>query len=183
MSSIIDNINMENKCKSPINIFLDTSIVNNLLDLDKQKNNDSTWGKNVSFLKMLIGGPVASGDMVLYVNPSVKHQINDTNDKKRKEELLIKFDEFKFEEFNLTIFPFSFPATFVTKEQIDLIETICKEHSKLERDRKIMSDAAFNEKIDALLTTDRKLAHQVRRIGKVRFMLPEELWECYWLFR
>ncbi len=173
------------KCnfKSPINIFIDTSIVNNLLDLDKREHNDPTWEKNVRFLKILISGPVMSGEMVLYVNPSVKNQINDMNDIKRKEELLSKFGEFKFEEFNLTIFPFTFPATFIAQEHSDLIETICKEHSKLESDRKIIADAAFNEKIHVLLTTDKNLAHQVRKIGKVRFFLPEELWECYSLSR
>ncbi len=163
----------------PINVFLDTSIVNNLLDIDEKKSNDLTWEKDKRFIKLLIDKPVALGDIILYVNPSVKDQIANTKDMKRKEDLIIKFNEFRFEEYNLTIFPFTFPATFITQEQSDFIDGICKKYPKLEKDRKIIAGSAFNNKINVLLTTDKKLAHQVRKIGEVSFMLPEELWNCY----
>jgi hypothetical protein len=163
----------------PINVFLDTSIVNNLLDIDKKESGDLTWEKNKRFTKLLIDNPVALGHMILYVNPSVKSQIGNTDDVKRKEELINKFNEFRFEECNFTIFPFTFPASFITQEQSDVIEDICKRYPNLEKDRKIIADSAFNDKINFLLTTDRKLAHQVCRVSKVRFMLPEELWDWY----
>jgi hypothetical protein len=79
----------------------------------------------------------------------------------------------------VTIFPIHFPATFMTTGQSEIIEEICRKHPHLETDRKIMADAAFNEKIDIFLTTDKDLAHQVIRIGKVKFMLPSELWNYY----
>ncbi|MFC1905529.1 hypothetical protein ACFLXL_01830 [Chloroflexota bacterium] len=170
---------MKNIVKYPLNVFVDTSIVNNLLDLNETRLADATWEANIKFIRILINGPVASGKMSLYVNPSVKHQINSTPNKERRDGLLLKFEEFKFEEFNLTIFPFSFPARFIAKEQGELIDNLCKKYPNLEKDRKIIADAAFNDKIDFLLTTDGDLAHQVRQIGNVRFMLPKELWDHY----
>ena len=165
------------KDKSPINVFVDTSIINNLFDLEQPRDDHPTWTQNVEYIELLLSGPISSGKIVLYVNPSVKQQISNTPDAKRRQELLSRFDELKLEEFNLTRFPFSFPGTFASKEQVDLIDSICIRHPKLERDWKIIGDAAFNDKIDILLTTDKKLAHQVAKIGKVSFMLPKELWE------
>jgi len=162
-----------------MNVFVETSIVNNVLDLEEKRQNNLTWKENIKYLKLLLGRPVATGDMVFYVNPSVKWQINNTKVKQRKEGLLDKFKEFQFIEFNLTIFPFRFPATFITKEQSVLIKQLCTAHPALGKDRKIIADAAFNKNIDVLLTTDKDLARQVCQLGKVKFMLPKELWDSY----
>lgn len=162
-----------------MNVFIETSIVNNLLDLEARRPNDATGQENTKYLELLLSGPVATKEMTFYVNPSVKWQINNTKDEQRKEALLAKFKEFQFTELNLTIFPFHFPAKFISEEQSALIEQLCKEHPALSRDRKIIADAAFNENIDILLTADKKLAHQVCQLGKVKFMLPKELWDSY----
>lgn len=102
-----------------MNVFIETSIVNNVLDLEERRPNETTGQENVKYLKLLLSGPVATGDMTFYVNPSVRWQINNTKDEQRKEGLLAKLKEFQFTEFNLTIFPFHFPAKFISKEQSD----------------------------------------------------------------
>ena len=77
----------------------------------------------------------------------------------------------------LSILPFQFPTTFVFEEQATFIQQLCTNHPALLRDQKIIADAVFNDNMDILLTTDRNLAHQVRQVGKVKFLLPKELWE------
>lgn len=150
-----------------------------MLDLNKRRPNDTTWQDNIKYLKLLLGESVANEDMIFYVNPSVSSQINNTKDEQRKKELLSKFKESQFTEFNVTIFPFRFPARFISKEQSATLNGLCTEHPALSRDRKIIADAAFNKNIDVLLTTDKNLAHQVKQLGKVKFMLPKELWDLY----
>ena len=162
-----------------MNVFIETSIVNNVLDLEEKRQNNLTWKENIKYLKLLLSRPVATGDMIFYVNQSVKWQINNTKVKQRKEGLLAKFNEFQFTEFNTTVFPWCFPVTFLSKDQSALLDKLCKEHPALSRDEKIMADAAFNKNIDVLLTTDKDLAHQVCQLGKVKFMLPKELWDSY----
>ncbi len=162
-----------------MNVFVDTSIVNYVLDLEEKRQNNPTKQEDIKYLKLLLGSPVATGDMTFYVNPSVKWQINNTPCKQRKEGLLTKFKEFQFIEFSSTSFPIVFPVVFMTEEQSALIKQLRTAHPKLGRDAKIMADAAFNNNMDVLLTTDRKLAHQVCQLGKVKFMLPKELWDSY----
>lgn len=162
-----------------MNVFIETSIVNNVLDLEESRPSDTTGQENSEYLKLLLSGPVATGEMIFYVNPSVRWQINNTKDEQHKEGLLAKLSEFEFTELNLTIFPFHFPAKFISKEQSALIDELCKDHPALFRDKKIIADAAFNEYINVLLTTDKNLAHQVCQLGKVKFMLPKELWDSY----
>ena len=160
-----------------MNVFVDTSIVNNLLDLEEHRENDPNWLENVKYLNLILKGSVAAGSVTLYVNPSIKQQIDNTKDEKRKTKLLEKFREFHFTEFNLTIFPFQFPAKFVSEEQATFIQELYTKHPALLRDQKIIADAAFNDNMDILLTTDKDLAYQVRQVGKVKFLLPKELWE------
>jgi len=105
-----------------MNVFVDTSIVNNLLDLEEHRENDPNWLENVKYLNLILKGSVAAGSVTLYVNPSIKQQIDNTKDEKRKTKLLEKFREFHFTEFNLTIFPFQFPAKFVSEEQATFIQ-------------------------------------------------------------
>jgi hypothetical protein len=162
-----------------MNVFIDTSIVNYMLELNKPRPNDTTWQDNIKYIEQLINGPVANGDIIFYVNPSVNSQINNTKNKKRKMVLLSKFKEFKFKEFNVTIFPFRFPATFISKKQSTMLNDLCTKHPALSNDRKIIADSAFNKNIDVLLTTDTNLAHQVKHLDGVKFMLPKELWDLY----
>ncbi|MFH0846947.1 MAG: hypothetical protein V1894_02670 [Chloroflexota bacterium] len=133
--------------------------------------------QDAKYLKMLLTDYVTSSKVTFFVNPSVKQQVDNTKDEKRRAVLLVKFHELHFTEFNLTVFPFHFPATFISKEQANFIDQLCTKHPKLLRDQKIIADAGFNDNIDVLLTTDKKLANQVRQVDHVKFQLPKELWE------
>ncbi len=161
-----------------MNVFVDTSIVNNLLDLE-ENNVSSLNAQDAKYLKLIFKDYVNANKVILFVSPSVKQQIDNTKekDKKRRVELLAKFHELHFTEFNLTIFPFQFPAKFISKEQATFIQQLCTKHPALRKDQKIIADAAFNDSIDVLLTTDKDLARQVCQVGKVKFLLPKELWE------
>ena len=86
-------------------------------------------------------------------------------------------EEFKFTEFNMTIFPFSFPAHFLSTTQKAQIQKLCMQHPALARDKKILADAAFSERIDVLLPTDRDLISQGAQLGRVSIMLPKQLWD------
>jgi hypothetical protein len=48
---------------------------------------------------------------------------------------------------------------------------------RLARDKKILAVAAFNERIDVLLATDRGLLSQGAQLGRVSIMLPKQLWD------
>jgi len=115
--------------------------------------------------------------MTFLVNPTVLSQIRDTPDFERRRKLSSIAERFRFTEFNVTIFPFSLPARFLSKEQKDEIQGICSQYTSLVRDQKILADAAFGEGIDVLLTTDRELTHKVPLIGRLKVMLPRDLWE------
>ena len=160
-----------------MNVFIDTSIVNCILDIEEDRPEDLIWQQDIKYIKLLLDGPVSRGEITFYVTPTVKWQIENTEDDKRRKGLQTIFEKFQFTEFNITVFPFHFPAKFISEEQGVLIEKICAEHPKLSLDRKIIADSAFDDNIDILLTTDRKLARQVGQIGKVRFMLPRQLWD------
>lgn len=159
-----------------MNVFLDTSIVNYILDLENERK-DKIWQENIKYLKLLKKAG-ANGAMIFIVNPTVMWQINNVTDENRKEKLIAKSKEFAFEDFTLFFFPLTFPLFFPTPEQIQNIETICKKHPKLEDDKKIIADACFNENIDILLTVDKDLSGQ-EKIGKVKIMLPKQLWDYY----
>jgi len=159
-----------------MNVYLDNSIINNLLDLEESRR-DLKWEENRKYLKRLRDGPMASGDMTFFVNPTVISQIQATKSPERRKALLDIVDQFRFTEFNMTIFPFSFPARFLSTEQKNNIRQLCVEHPSLEKDQKILADAAFNENIDVLLTTDDDLPRKVPQIGKVKVMRPKQLWE------
>ena len=158
-----------------MNVFVDTSIVNNLLDLE-ESNASSLGEQDAKYLRLILKDYVNANKVTLFVNPSVKQQIDNTKDEKRMAELHAKFHELHFTEFNLTIFPFRFPARFISKEQSTFMQQLCAKHPALLKDRKIIADAAFNDRIDILLTTDKEMAHQVRQVGKVKFLLPKEFW-------
>ena len=158
-----------------MNVFVDTCIVNRLLDLNQSRPDDK-WEEDRKYLMKLQGGPVASGMITLFINPSVMLQVKATKEPERRKALTAKAEGLKFTEFNMTVFPFHFPVHFLSDAQKAELELLCAEHPGLRRDEKILADSAFNKDIDVLLTTDRLLA-QLRQLGKVRIMLPKELWE------
>jgi len=159
-----------------MNVFLDTSIVNRILDLEEMRP-DAHWEQDRACLNNLLNGPVSGGTMAFLVNPTVMSQIRDTPDFERRRRLSSIAERFRFTEFNMTIFPFHFPARFLSKEQKVEIQGICSQYPSLIRDQKILADAAFGERINVLLTTDRELAHKVPMLGRLKVMLPCGLWE------
>lgn len=163
--------------KQTLNVFVDTCIVNRVLDLEESRR-DREWEEDRKYLMKLQSGPVGSGIIKLFVNPSVIRQLKATTGPKRREALVNVAMQFKFTEFNMTSFPFSFPARFFSPAQKAKIQQLCVEHPYLTKDEKILADSAFNKDMDVLITTDRGLAKQ-RQLGTVKIMLPKELWKYY----
>jgi hypothetical protein len=161
-----------------MSIFLDTSIANRILDL-KETRPDVRWEQDRVYLNKLLKGPVARGAMIFLVNPTVMSQIRDTPDSERRRRLVSIAKRHKFTEFNMAIFPFSFPARLFSKKQKDEIESICSQYPSLISDQKILADAAFGKGIDVLLTTDRELVRKAPQLGWLQVMLPRDLWEYF----
>ena len=149
--------------------------MNDIIDIEDNLATNQVVQKNQKYLKLLLEGPVTKGTIAFYVNPGIMQQINQTPHIPRKERLLTKFRECHFTDFNLTIYPFAYPATYISKIRAAKVGDFVRFHPGLKKDRKMIADAAFNNEIDVFLTTDKRLAHQVQGIGKVKFMLPEEL--------
>ena len=171
-------VELPNEARRLMNVYIDNCIVNNILDIGDQRS-DKTWEENKKYIELLVEGPVAAGEITFFFNPTVIAQIEATNDLKRKEALLKTARVFQFTDFNKTIFPFSFPATFITAEESENLDHLCGKSPSLTKDRKILADSAFNKSIDVLLTTDGDLCKQVPEIDKTKVMLPKALWE-YW---
>jgi hypothetical protein len=164
--------------KKQMNIFVDTCTVNRITDLEVSRAEDSKWEEDCKYLKRLSSEPQASGIMKFIYNPSVISEVEATKDTQRRDTLLSTLKRLGFTEFNMTIFPFHFPAQLLSEEQKAEIERLCQKYPALEKDKKILADSAFNETIDVLLTTDRDLS-KVRQLGKIKVMLPKELWDFY----
>jgi len=161
-----------------MNVFVDTCIVNRILDLEASPPH-SRWQEDREYLRRLLNEPVASGTMKFFINPTVISQIEATRNTERRDALLSAVQQFEFTEFNMTIFPFRFPAKFLSKAQKAEIQQLCLTYPALERDKKILADSALNETIDVLLTTDRDLVRKVPQFGKAKVMLPKQLWDFY----
>ncbi|MBA7596251.1 hypothetical protein ES703_03221 [subsurface metagenome] len=159
-----------------MNVFLDTCIVNRVLDLEASSP-DPKWQEDREYLQRLVNGPAASATMTLFVNPSVISQIEATSEPERRNALLSAVQQFKFTEFNVSIFPFSFPVRFLSTAHKAEIQQLCMDHPALANDEKILADSAFNENMDVLLTTDRDIARKVPQLGRVKVMLPKQLWD------
>lgn len=163
--------------KQTLNVFVDTCIVNRILDLEESRP-DREWEEDRKYLMELQSGPVVSGIIKLFVNPSVMRQVKATTVPERREALVNIAKQFKFTEFNMPSFPFSFPARFFSTAQKAKIRQLCLERPYLRKDRKILADSAFNKDMDVLMTTDRDLA-KLQQLGTVKIMLPRELWQYY----
>jgi hypothetical protein len=161
-----------------INIFLDTNIINRILDIDKEVPDNITYEEDRDFLRKILDISSKNKQIKLYVNPSVKIEIEKTKDAHRREKLLKIFEKHNFIPFNKTIFPFRFPATFVSNKEIKILEALCNKKKGREKDKKIIADSAFCEVIDVLLTTDREhLANGGIKIRHLKIFSPKELFD------
>jgi len=138
-----------------INVFVDTSIVNRILEIDKSTVRHTIYEEDRLYISKIIGY-VKKGIVRLIVNPSVKHEIENATDPKRKRELLALFDQFHFTPYNKWIFPIVFPVHFVTKEEKVVLGELRKKIKGFRKDAKIFLDAAANSQVEILLTTDRQ---------------------------
>ena len=57
-----------------MNVFVDTCIINRVLDLESSSP-DPKWEEDRKYLQRLVNGPVVCGGMTLFVNPSVISQL------------------------------------------------------------------------------------------------------------
>jgi hypothetical protein len=160
-------------------VFIDTCTVNYLLDLDGRKPTNATREENEHYLRLLRDGPVKEGAIQYFVNPTIQGQINATPDEERKTELTKLFEKFNFTDVNMTVFPFTFPATFISDKQAECLERICDDHPSLKRDEKIIADGVFNstDRFEVILTTDENLAKWNPKIEDTYFMTPKQLYE------
>ena len=142
-----------------INAFVDTSTVNRILEIDAREVKDALYEEDRLYLSKIMGY-VEKGIVQFIVNPSVKQEIEKTSNPHRKKQLLVLFDQFHFTPYNKTIFPFTFPAHFITEEEGEELEELCKKIVGFKKDEKIFLDAVANSQVEVLLTTDRE--HLVR---------------------
>ena len=138
-----------------INTFVDTSTVNRILELDTEEVKDALYEEDRLYLSK-IRGYVEKGIVQLIVNPSIKREIEKTPDPHKKKELLTLFDQFHFTSYNTTVFPFTFPAYFITELEKRVLEELRKKIGGFRKDQKIFIDAVANSQVKVLLTTDRK---------------------------
>ena len=168
-----------------INVFVDTSIVNRILEIDKSTVRDTIYEEDMLYLSKIMEY-VKKEIVGLIVNPSVKHEIENVTDPKRKGELLDLFDQFHFTSYNKWIFPIVFPVHFVTKEEKVVLEELRKKIKGFRKDAKIFLDAVANSHVEILLTTDRehlaclKLRDYLADKGldtEIKIFTPKELYE------
>lgn len=139
-----------------INVFADTSIVNRILEIAISEVRDALYEEDRLYLSKIKENYVDKGIVQLIVNPSVKIQIENTSDPTKKERLLALFDQFHFTPYNKTIFPFTFPAYFITEEEKRALKELRNKIKGFGRDEKIFLDAVANSQVEVLLTTDRE---------------------------
>ena len=138
-----------------IGVFVDSSIVNRILEIGTSEVKDASYEEDRIYLSKIMGY-VEKGIVKLIVNPSVKHEINKTSNHTRREELLDIFNQFHFTSYNKTIFPFVFPVRFVTPEEKIVLGELRKTIKGFSKDAKIFLEATANSQVEILLTTDRK---------------------------
>ncbi len=167
------------------NAFVDTSTVNRMLEIDTSEVKDASYEEDRLYLSKIMGY-VEKGIVQLIVNPSVKQEIERTSDPHKKKRLLTLFAQCRFTPYNKTIFPFTFPARFVTEEEERELEELSKKIKGFKKDEKIFLDAVTNSQVEILLTTDR--THLARKEirdyiknkvldRKVKVFTPKEFFE------
>ncbi|MCK4735710.1 MAG: hypothetical protein KAT65_24865 [Methanophagales archaeon] len=160
-----------------LDIFFDTCIINRILYLDKRKS-DAKSEEDREYLDKILNLCAEEGKINFFVNPSVKTEITNTTNKSRREKLLKVCSQYNFNPFNKTILPFSFPATFISDEEVEILNALCEDNPALKKDIKIIADSAFCEEIDVLLTTDREhLAGKEFHLQHLEIFTPKELFE------
>ncbi|MFC2002320.1 hypothetical protein ACFLUZ_07490 [Chloroflexota bacterium] len=169
-----------------VKVFVDTSTVNRILEVDIKKS-DPKYEEDRFYLFRIMQEYVEKGFVQLFVNPSVKHEVENTPDVDKKGKLLELFNKFHYTDFNKTIFPFTFPASFVTEEEKLMLEELRTKIKDFSRDDKPFLDAVSNSDIDVLLTTDRKHLACIKLrsyiSGKeldteIKIFTPKEFYEC-----
>lgn len=159
------------------NIFLDTSIVNRVLDINTPPA-DSTYEEDRYFLRKILDICSKNERINLYVNPSVKMELEKTQDEERRRKLLDVFKKCNFMPFSKTVLPFTLPATLLSEKEAKTLKDFCSEVPSLKADKKIIADAAFCKAIDILLTTDREhLARKEIQIKHFRIFTPKQLFD------
>lgn len=160
------------------NVFIDTSTVNRILHITKAESSNLKYEEDRRYLSRITKDYVKKGLVCLIVNPSVKHEIEQTKDTKMKAELLGLFNQLNFTPYNKTVFPFTFPAHLATEEEERMLGDICATIRGFEKDKKIFLDALANSEIHVLLTTDRKhLADKGLHIYGMPIFTPRQLFE------
>jgi hypothetical protein len=171
-----------------IGVFVDTSTVNTVFNMDKKvpasSYNDE---EDRLYLPKIVEQYVENDVVRLIVNPTVEQEIKRTPDLQKRDDLLMRFNQFHFTSYNKTIFPFHFPATFLASEEKEALKQIFEDlPKKFKKDKKILADAVFNQQIELLLTTDRKtlanyrLRNRLESVGldkKIQVFTPKELFE------
>jgi predicted nucleic acid-binding protein len=169
-----------------VKAFVDTSIVNRILDIEVVKPKDPKWEEDREYLLKILENYVEKGAVQFIVNPSVKQEVENTPDPPKKKKLLASFSQFRFTPYNKTTFPFTFPAYFVTEEEKRQLEDLSKQISGFAKDKKIFLDAMANSQAEVLLTTDRehlaneKLRNCLRTKGldkQIKVFTPKEFFE------
>ena len=139
-----------------INVFVDTSTVNRILDMEVEKAHDQLYEKDRTYLKKIINNYVEKGLVRLIVNPSVEQEIENTSDPERREQLLALFGQFEDTPHNKTIYEFKYPGCYVTEEDTERLAELRIRIPGFEKDQKVFLDAASNAEVEILLVTDRK---------------------------
>jgi hypothetical protein len=167
-----------------IRVFVDTSTVNRVLRIKEKRDKDAKWEEDREYLNRIVEQYVEGGVVRLIVNPTVRMEIEATKDPRTRARLLREFEKCRFTDYNITRFPFSFPATFPTREQSKTLKEVLKDIPHF--DGKIFADAVCNSQVEVLLTTDREhLANDTfrRRIQRkgldknIKICTPKELFE------
>jgi predicted nucleic acid-binding protein len=137
------------------NVFIDTSTVNRIKDLDVKKNNIK-YEEDRQYLSKIMQEYVVQNLVEFFVNPSIKHEIDNTSDANTRKDLVEVFNKFHYTEYNKTIYPFHFPAWYVTEEEKLVLDELKVKIKNFEKDAKPFLDAISNSQVNILLTTDRK---------------------------
>ena len=137
-----------------VGVFVDTCVVNRLLDIDKPEPDDPNYEEDRSYLTKIVENGIDRGAIRPFVNPTVRTEIDGTPDPARRQQLLEQFRRLHFAPFTTTVFPIHFPATFLTPVEKKVLEDILPSLGR--KDLKVFADAMCSNRVEIILTTDRK---------------------------